>query len=132
VRIFIFACCLCLLAACTGRGTLTTTHIEAVLGEDRYTPAQWRIPGGQEISLKLTNATPEEREWALFIDPPSDPLTAADESNLILKFSVPANQSKTVTFTAPAAPGEYSVTSTLPGQMKAGLLGTLTVVQPGY
>ncbi len=123
---------LCLLAACSAGHIPTNTRIEAVLGEDRYTPTQWRIPGGQEITLKLTNATSEEREWALFIDPPSDPLTAVDKSNLILKFSVAPNENKTVTFTAPAAPGEYTVTSTLPGQMKAGLLGTLTIVQPGY
>jgi hypothetical protein len=131
VRRFLFIW-LCLLTACSGRGTLTTTHIEAVLGEDRYTPSQWRIPGGQEITLKLTNDTPEEREWALFIDPPSEPYSAEDEANLIVKFSVPPNQSQIVTFIAPAAPGEYSVSSTLPGQLEAGLLGKVTVVQPGY
>ena len=123
---------ICLLTACSGSGMTTTTHIKAVIDTDRYTPAQWRIPGGQEITLELTNTTPEEREWALFIDTPSEPYSAEDEPNLIIKFSVPANQSKTVTFTAPAAPGEYSVTSTLPGQMEAGLLGKVTIVQPGY
>ena len=123
---------LCLLTACSGRGTLTTTHIEAVISADRYTPSQWRIPGGEEITLKLTNTTAEEREWALLIDPPTDPYSADDEANLIVKFSVPANQSKTVTFTAPPAPGEYSVTSTLPGQLEAGLFGKVLIVQPGY
>ncbi len=131
MRKFIFLC-LCILTACSARATLTTTHIEAVLGEDRYTPSQWRIPGGQEITLALTNATAEEGEWALFIDPPTEPYSADDEPNLILKFTVPPNQSKTVTFTAPAAPGEYSVASTIPGQLEAGLAGKITIVQPGY
>jgi hypothetical protein len=131
MRRFIFVW-LCLLSACSGRGTLTTTHIEAVLSADRFTPSQWRIPGGQVITLKLTNATAEEREWALLITPPTAPYSTDDEINLIVKFSVPANQSETVTFTAPAAPGEYSVTSTLPGQLEAGLLGKVTIVQPGY
>jgi hypothetical protein len=123
---------LCLLAACSGSGLATTTHIKAVLNTDSYTPSQWRIPGGEEITLELTNETPEEREWALFIDTPSEPYSPEDEANLIIKFSVPAHQSKTVTFTAPAAPGEYSVTSTIPGQMEDGLVGKVTIVQPGY
>ncbi len=108
------------------------TQIEAVIGTDRYTPSQWRIPGGQEITLKLSNSTMEEREWALLIDPPSEPYDGDDEDKLILKFSVSAGESKTVTFTSPAAPGEYSVTSTLPGQLEDGLLGKVTIVQPGY
>lgn len=123
---------LCFLAACSGQGLTTTTQIEAVIGADRYTPAQWRIPGGQEITLKLSNSTAEVREWALLIDPPSEPYDGDDTEKLILKFSVAAGESKTVTFTSPAAPGEYSVTSTLPGQLEDGLLGKVTIVQPGY
>ena len=80
--------CLCLLTACSGRAPLTTTHIEATIEEDRYIPTQWRIPGGQEITLDLTNKTAEEGEWALFIEAPSEPYSADDEPNLILKFDV--------------------------------------------
>ena len=131
MRKFIFLC-LCVLTACSGHAPLTTSHIEAVIKEDHYAPSQWRIPGGKEITLDLTNETAEEGEWALFIDTPSEPYSADDEPKLILKFDVPANQSKTVTFTSPAAPGEYSVASTLPGQLEAGLLAKITIVQPGF
>jgi uncharacterized cupredoxin-like copper-binding protein len=121
-----------LLSACCGRPNPTTTSINAALDEYAITPMEWRIPAGQNITLKLNNLGKKAHEWVLLKDLPTEPFSADDEANVLFRTSIPPGTSQTVTFKAPTAPGEYSVTSSLPGDLEGGMLAKLIVVQPGY
>ncbi len=122
---------LVLLAACGGQH-VTTTTISATLSEYAIAPAEWRIPAGQQITLTVSNQGKKAHEWVLLKDPPSEPFSAEDEANLLFRVSLAPGASQTVQFTAPLAPGEYSVTSSLPGDLEGGMLAKVVVVQPGY
>ena len=122
---------LVLLAACGGPRA-TTTSISATLTEYAITPAEWRVPAGQQINLTVSNQGKKSHEWVLLKDPPTEPFGADDEAGLLFRVSLAPGANQTVTFKAPAAPGEYSVTSGLPGDLEGGMLAKLVVVQPGY
>lgn len=128
----IFSILLVLLAGCGPVSRQTVTHLDVALLEDRYAPNQWRVPGGQEISLTLSNPTHETREWAVYSAPPGEPNSPTGNIDILARFVVEAGQTRTVTFTTPSAPGQYTITSSLPGQSEAGLKGKLLIVQPGY
>lgn len=121
-----------LLASCCGQPSKTSTSIEVTLQEYRFLPTQWRIPAGQEITLFLKNEGKKNHDWVLLRFPPTEPFDADDESNVLLRVNVEAGESKTVQFRAPAAPGEYSVASSQPGDLEKGMSARLLVVQPGY
>ncbi len=122
---------LILLSACAGQPATTTT-IRAALSDTAIAPAEWRVPAGQQITLTVDNQGKKAHEWALLKSPPTEPFSADDEANLLFRVSLAPGASQTVQFKTPLAPGEYSVTSGLPGDLEAGLLAKLVVVQPGY
>jgi plastocyanin len=121
-----------ILCSCSGSARPSTTSIEVTINEYRYAPAAWRIPGGQEITLQLTNQGKLDHDWILLTDPPTEPFSADDEARIIWRVSLKAGETRTVQFLAPAAPGEYSVTSAQPHDLEEGLVGKVLVVQPGY
>jgi plastocyanin len=120
------------LSACTGTMRETRTQIEVRIASGHYSPAQWRVPAGQTITLQLINMTQEDHTWVLLTDPPTEPFDANDEALLLQRFPLAAGETRTVTFTSPAAPGEYSVTCARPGHLENGEIGKMVVVQPGY
>jgi uncharacterized cupredoxin-like copper-binding protein len=121
-----------LLSGCCGQPSKTSTSIEVTLQEYRFLPAQWRIPAGQEITLTLKNEGRQEHDWVLLRYPPTEPFDGDDEKQVLFRVIVGPGESKTVQFRAPAAAGEYSVASSLPGELEEGMTARVLVVQPGY
>jgi uncharacterized cupredoxin-like copper-binding protein len=120
------------LAACAPAARNAVSSIEVVIRDYRYAPGQWRIPGGELITLKLVNESAQEHEWVLLKDPPSDTFSSTDEANVVYRATVSAGETRTVQFTAPFAPGEYSAACSRPGHLEKGETGRVLVVQPGY
>jgi plastocyanin len=123
---------LLLLTACGAQPRTTTTLIEVTITEYQYSPTTWRIPGGQTITLKLSNQGQEEHDWTLLKDPPTAPFNANDEVNVLFRVGLGAGETKSVEFKSPAAPGEYFVVCSGVGHMEQGMNAKVLVVQVGY
>jgi uncharacterized cupredoxin-like copper-binding protein len=121
-----------MLSACTPRASQTVTTIQATLADDSIRPALARVPAGQTITLRLTNAGNTPHAWVLLKDLPTDPFDADDAANILAQFTLEPGETRSAEFRSPAAPGEYSVSSSLPGDLEKGLTAKLLVVQPGY
>lgn len=124
------------LAACGGGGGSETTAPEPVslsfagLDEFRYDPESASVPSGAQVTVNFNNAGALEHDWLLVAD--GTDVNAVTAANAVVPEAhsgvIPAGQSNTFTFTAPAA-GTYQIVCTVPGHAPAGMVGTLTVTE---
>ncbi len=118
-----------LLSACGGSGSAGSTSITSTMTDFKFDPTTWTVPAGKEITLKLVNNGSVEHDWVLMSKPVTPP-AAQNSPDQLFATQANAGETKTVTFTAPSAPGEYEVICTIPGHLEAGMSGKLVVVQP--
>ena len=119
------------MAACGGDGAATS--IEAEMEDFQFTPTEWTVKAGEEITIELTNNGAVEHEWVL-LQPGVTISSEADlpetEEELLADFvywedEVESGETKTLTFTAPVA-GTYQVICAIPDHFNAGMNATLT------
>jgi plastocyanin len=120
------------LTACAAPARTTSVQMQVTISPDRFTPTQWRIPGGETIQLQIINQTADEHEWVLLKDPPKEPYGTEEEAQVLVRIRVAGGETRSAQFRAPAAPGEYSATCSIPGHLEKGEIGKVVVVQPGY
>lgn len=120
-----------ILAACGGGGaaankaTLTITATESGYDSPTYT-----VPAGAEVNFTFKNSGNLEHNFDIIKlgQHVSSPFTDADNDKIFWKLdSVGAQQSKSATFTAPTAPGEYDIICSVPGHIEMGMHATLVV-----
>ena len=129
-RLLILAMFLIAILAACGDSSSPKTSLKLTLTDFSYTPSEFTVPAGKEITLDAANngavvhnyiimnlGTDAGTEW-----------TAEDEANVYWKLEIPAGGSTTTTFTAPSEPGEYEVVCSTPGHLQAGMVGKLIVV----
>lgn len=127
-----------LLAACGGGGNSggETTAPEPVtlsfagLDEFRYDPESASVQSGAPVTVNFTNEGALEHDWMLVAEG-TDVNTLTAEDALVPEAHsgvLPAGQSNTFSFTAPAA-GTYQIVCTVPGHAPAGMVGTFTVTE---
>jgi uncharacterized cupredoxin-like copper-binding protein len=122
------------LAACDG-GDEASTSLEVTTSDFQFSPSEWTVPAGAEISIDITNSGSVLHEWVLMqpgVEIDSEADLPETEEELLADFvyvedEVEAGDSKTLTFTAPAA-GTYQVICAIETHFDAGMEGTLTVV----
>ena len=114
-------------------GASADTEIDAAMEEFAFTPTDWTVAADQEITIDLENNGSVEHEWVI-LQPGVTISSEADlpetEEELLADFvyredEVEPGESKTLTFTAPAA-GTYQVICAIEDHFDAGLEGTLT------
>ena len=117
------------LSACVGSANASNTvTLHATMTEFAYTPSTWTVPAGKQVSIVLQNSGTTPHTWTVMSKPVSGSYTPADKANVLFDSGpVAPGSSKTVSFTAPAAPGTYQVICTQPGHFEAGMVGQLTV-----
>jgi uncharacterized cupredoxin-like copper-binding protein len=124
-------------AGCQGADEASTS-LEVTTSEFQFSPSEWTVPAGEEITIDITNDGTVLHEWVL-MQPGVDIASEADlpetEEELLADFvyvedEVDAGASKTLTFTAPAA-GTYQVICAIEGHFDGGMEGTLTAVDEG-
>lgn len=101
----------------------------------QFSPNEWTVPAGEEISIEITNEGSVLHEWVLMqpgVEIESEADLPETEEELLADFvyvedEVEAGASKTLTFTAPAA-GTYQVICAIETHFDAGMEGSLTVV----
>jgi uncharacterized cupredoxin-like copper-binding protein len=124
-----------LAAACGGDDDDgTSTEIDVSMEEFMFTPQEWTVAAGEEITVNLENTGSVEHEFVI-LQPGVTVESEADlpetEEELLADFvywedEVEPGDSKTVTFTAPAA-GTYQIICAIEGHFDAGMTGRLTV-----
>ncbi len=116
-----------LLSACGS--SLTSLNVK--MTDFSYSPMQLSVAAGKEISLNITNDGKIKHEFVIMKSGQTvgDDFGPEDEENIYWEVEVEPGQSKQVSFTAPAAPGDYQVVCGTPGHFKAGMKMSLTVVQ---
>lgn len=126
-----------LMVACGGsEGGGETTAPEPVslsftgLDEFRYDPESASVQAGAPVTVNFTNAGALEHDWMLVAEGTDvNALTAEDALTPEAHSGVlPAGESNTFSFTAPAA-GTYQIVCTVAGHAPAGMVGTLTVTE---
>jgi len=118
------------LTACGGSGASTT--IDVTFAEFTFTPAEFTIPAGQEITINTVNEGAVLHEFVIMKlgETVGDDFGEEDEGNIYWEVETEAGQSGTTTFTAPTEPGEYQLVCGTEGHYIAGMIGKLTVVAP--
>ena len=119
------------LSACAGGGASTT--IDVIFAEFTFTPAEFTVPAGQEITLNATNNGAVVHEFVImkFGTTVGENFGDEDLANIYWKVEVEPGASVTATFTAPAEPGEYQVVCGTAGHYMAGMIAKLIVVDGG-
>ena len=116
------------LSACGAGGASTTINV--AFAEFTFTPAEFTIPAGQEITVNATNNGAVVHELVLmkFGQTAGDNFDEEDDGNVYWKIEAQPGTSVTGTFTAPTDLGEYQIVCGTPGHYMAGMVGKLTVV----
>lgn len=127
-----------LMAACgggDGSGSETTAPEPvslsfAGLDEFRYDPESASVPSGAQVTVNFTNEGALEHDWMLVADGTDVNTLTAEDALMPEAHSgiLPAGESNTFTFTAPAA-GTYQIVCTVPGHAPAGMVGAFTVTE---
>jgi plastocyanin len=133
-RLFVLVTLLVLsvtLFACGESGP--TTDIEVNMVEFTFTPDEFTIPAGQEITITATNNGAVNHDFVIFKlgTDAGDKFDDEDKANIYWQVEVGSGQSTTTTFVAPGEPGEYAITCGIEGHLQAGMSGKLIVVAAG-
>jgi uncharacterized cupredoxin-like copper-binding protein len=116
------------LSAC---GTNTpSTEINVDMTDFAFTPNQFRVPAGQEITLHIQHDGTVEHDFIIMQYDTSvgEHFDQEDQPNIYWQIKVQPGQSETLTFTAPDQPGTYQIVCGMAGHVEAGMVGQLEVV----
>ena len=122
--------CMFIVTACGGNRPSTNLKVDMV--EFIFTPAEFVIPAGQEITITAVNNGAVIHEFVImnFGQTIGDDFGDEDEGNIYWEVEAEPGKTVTATFTAPTEPGEYQVVCGTEGHFIAGMVGKLTVVAP--
>jgi len=109
-----------------------STSIDVTLTEFSFTPDEFTVPAGQEITVHTTNNGAVIHDFAIMKlgTTVGTDFDEEDQGNIYWKIQTPIGQEATGTFTAPEEPGDYQVVCGVPGHYISGMLATLHVVAP--
>ena len=117
------------LTACGGGGGEPITTIDVDMTEHKFTPDEFTVPAGAEISINLKNSGKHPHEFRILVlgakvDESVDKNGKSTRywSNVAL-----AGENKSFSFTAPSEPGRYVIVCSAVGHAEAGMVGTLWV-----
>lgn len=117
------------LTAC-GNGGAASTTIDVIFAEFSFTPNEFRIPAGQEITIRAANEGAVVHEFVIMKLGQSigDDFGDEEEGNIFWEVEVDPGAAITQTFIAPVEPGEYQIVCGTAGHYIAGMIGKLIVV----
>jgi uncharacterized cupredoxin-like copper-binding protein len=121
------------LPGCGGGGAeQASTHLTVDMTEFAFSPRDYTVPVGAEITLDLSNNGAIEHNFVIMElgTEVTTPFNVDDEANVYWRITMPPGQETTTSFAAPSEPGEYQLICSTAGHVEAGMVGTLTVVTP--
>lgn len=117
------------LTSCGGGGATTTINVTLI--DFQFTPNQFTVPAGQEITINVVNTGAVVHNFVIMkLGTTAGPtFEEDDEANVYWQErDIPPGGDISVTFTAPAEPGEYQVICRTEGHIASGMIGKLIVV----
>lgn len=120
------------LAACASKAQEPSTHLQVNMVEFTFTPSDFTVPAGQEITLDAANNGATVHNFIIMKSGTTigDSFGTDDAPNVYWQVDLQPGTSKTVTFTAPSEPGDYEVVCSTDGHYIAGMVARLHVVAP--
>ena len=117
------------LTACREDGDKPLTTIDVDMTEHKFTPNEFTIPAGAEITINLNNIGTQPHEFQILMLGAKVDETVDKDGNSTKYWSAIARpgESKSLSFTAPSEPGSYAIKCSAPGHTLAGMVGTLHV-----
>lgn len=118
------------LSAC-GAGK-PSTEIDVAMTDFAFTPSQYIVPAGGEITLNATHDGLVEHDFVIMklgMDVGGH-FTEEDLENVYWLVKIQPGDSQTVAFTAPGEPGTYQIVCGMAGHVEAGMVGQLVVAAP--
>jgi uncharacterized cupredoxin-like copper-binding protein len=118
------------LTACGGGGPEAVTTIDVHMTDHQFTPDEFTVPAGAEITINLKNSGTQPHEFQIMVLGATAEAEKVDENGNPTKYwgaVAYAGESKSFSFTAPPEPGTYVIRCSVPGHTKAGMVGTLQV-----
>jgi uncharacterized cupredoxin-like copper-binding protein len=97
----------------------------------KFTPDSLTVPAGSEVTLDLSNSGTLEHEYVIMVldKQATLPFDADDEPNIYWEKELEKGESESVTFTAPAEPGNYQVVCGTAGHLEQGMQAELIVTE---
>lgn len=120
--------CTLVLSAC-GQNQ-PSTEIQVDMTDFAFTPNQYLVPAGQEITLHVQHDGTVEHDFIIMKYDTSvgEHFDQEDQPNIYWQIKVQPGQSETLTFPAPDQPGTYQIVCAMAGHVEAGMVGQLEVV----
>ena len=108
------------LAACSGSAKPHTTY-DVFTTEFLFSPSEFIVPAGQEITLNLSNNGAVVHDFIILKlgADVGDHFDEEDRANIYWDVEVQPGESVTTTFTAPTEAGEYKVVCGIQGHLEA-------------
>ena len=109
-----------------------STEINVDMTDFAFTPNQYQVPAGQQITLHVQHDGTVEHDFIImkYDTTVGEHFDEEDQPNIYWQIKVQPGQSETLTFTAPEQPGTYQIVCGMAGHVEAGMVGQLEVVAP--
>jgi len=117
-----------LLSACGQSKPSTEIHVD--MTDFAFTPNQYIVPAGQEITLHVEHDGTVEHDFIImkYETRVGEHFDEEDQPNIYWQIKVQPGETETITFTAPDHPGTYQIVCGMAGHVEAGMVGKLDVV----
>ncbi len=118
-----------MITACGKSGV--SSNINFTMSDFAFSPGEFTIPAGQEITLHITHAGTMEHNFIVmkYGTDAGEMFDEADKANVFWEMDLQPGDSKTILFTAPEQPGTYQIICGMPGHLQSGMVGKLIVTE---
>ena len=118
-----------MITACGKSGA--STDINFKMSDFAFSPGEFTIPAGQEITLHITHDGTMEHNFIVmkYGTDAGEMFDEADRANVFWEMDLQPGDSKTILFTPPAQPGTYQIICGMPGHLQSGMVGKLIVTE---
>ena len=118
------------LTACGKSAASPSTKLEVTMTDFQFTPNQFTVQAGKEITLNATNSGAVIHNFVIMQKGQSvgTEFTDEDLANVYWQVELAAGGSVNTSFIAPSDLGDYEVVCKTPGHVQAGMIAKLTVV----
>ena len=129
VLFFVVVIFILILASCAGGGPSNTINV--TLTDFQFTPNEFTVPAGQEITVNAVNTGAVVHNFVIMkLGTNAGPTFEEDDDANVFwqERDIQPGGDISATFTSPEEPGEYQVVCRTEGHIASGMIGKLIVV----